>query len=52
MDPLETIVLDGQEKFTYVSSLLYNEEIEQLQRVLLRTIDMFAWNNSDMTKFD
>ena len=52
MDPLELVVLDGPEKFTYVSSLLSSEEKEQLQRVLLRTIDVFAWNHSDMTKID
>ena len=30
MDPLETIVLDEQEKFIYVSTLLSSEEKEQL----------------------
>ena len=45
-------MLDEPEKFTYVSSLLSSEEKEQLQRVLLRNIDMFAWNPSDMTGID
>ena len=31
-------MLDGPEKFTYVSSLLCNEEKERLQCVLLRNI--------------
>ena len=45
-------MLDVPEKFTYISSLLSNEEKEQLQRVLLRNIDVFAWNHSDMTGID
>ena len=52
VDPLEIVVLDRPEKFTYVSSLLSNEEKEQLQRVLLRNIDVFAWNHSDMIGID
>ena len=42
LDPLETVALDGPEKFTYVSSLLSSEEKEQLQRLLLGNIDVFA----------
>ena len=41
-------MLDGPEKFTYVNSLLSSEEKEQLQLVLLRNINVFAWNHSDM----
>ena len=41
-------MLDRPEKFTYVSSLLSSKEKEQLQRVLLRNIDLLAWNHSDM----
>ena len=52
MDPLESVVLDGLEKFTYVKSLLSKEQKEQLQHVLLRNIDVFAWNHSDMTGID
>ena len=48
MDPLEKVMLDGPEKFTYVSSLLSNEEREQLQLVLLNNIDVFAWSHSDI----
>ena len=46
--PLEKIELDGLERFTYVSSLLSNEEREQLQLTLLCNIDVFAWRHSDM----
>ena len=48
MDPLEKVTLNGPEKFTYVSSLLSNEENELLQLVLLNNIDVFAWSHSDM----
>ena len=48
MDPLEKVTLDGLEKFTYVNSLLSNEEREQLQLVLLNNIDVFAWSHLDM----
>ena len=52
MDPLETVVLDGPEKFTYFNCLLSSEEKEQVQRVLLRNIDVLAWNHSDMIGID
>ena len=48
MDPLEEVELDGLEKFTYVSSLLSNEEREQLRLTLLCNIDVFVWRHSDM----
>ena len=48
MDPLEEVELDRLEKFTYVSSLLSNEEREQLRLMLLRHIDVFTWRHSDM----
>ena len=48
MDPLEKLTLDGTKKFTYVSSLLSNEEREQFQLVLLNNIDVFAISHSDM----
>ena len=48
MDPLETIVLDGTKKFTYVSTLLFNKEKKQLQHVLLGNVYVFAWSHSDM----
>ena len=52
MEPLEIVVLDGSEKFTYVSTLLSNEEKEQLRRVLLGNANVFAWNHSDMAGVD
>ena len=52
MDPLETVAFDGLEKFTYVSSLLSGKEKRQLQRILLKNIDVFAWNHSNMTGID
>ena len=52
VDPLESVVLDGPEKFTYVSSLLSSEEKEQLLHVLLKNIDVFTWNQSDMIGID
>ena len=48
MDPLEKLTLDCPKKFTYVSSLLSNEEREQLQLILLNNIDVFVWSHSDM----
>ena len=48
MDPLEEVELDGLEKFTYISSLLTNEERAQLRLALLHNIDVFAWRHSDM----
>ena len=49
VEPLESIFLDGPDKSTYVSSLLSSGEKEQLQQVLLRNMDVFAWTHSDMT---
>ena len=48
MDPLEKVTLDGLEKFTYFSSVLSNEEMEQLQLMLLNNIVVFVWSQSDM----
>ena len=42
MNPLEKVTLDGPKKFTYVNSLLSNEERERLQLVLLNNIDVFS----------
>ena len=52
MDPLETIALDGPEKFTYASTLLSSEEKEQLKHVLLGNADVFSWSHSDMARID
>ena len=48
MDPLEEVELDGLKKFTYVSSLLTNEERAQLRLALLHNIDVFSWKHSNM----
>ena len=48
MDPLEEIEFDGLEWFIYFSSLMSNEEREQVQLTLLRNIDVFAWRHSDL----
>ena len=48
VDPLEEVELDGPKKFTYVTSLLSNEEREQLQLTLLHNIDIFAWRHFKM----
>ena len=48
MDPLEKEMLDGPKNFTYISSLLSNEDREQLRLVLLNNIDVFAWSHLDM----
>ena len=47
MDPLEEVEFDGPEKFTYVSSLLFIEEMEQLPLKLLRNIDVFPLSRID-----
>ena len=52
MDPLETIALDGSEKFTYVSTLLSSEDKKQLQHVLLGNTYVFTWSNSDIVGID
>ena len=52
MDPLKAVALDWPEKFTYVSTLLSNKEKEQLRRILLGNVDVFAWSHSDMAGID
>ena len=42
VDPIEKIMLDEPKKFTYISSLMSDEEREQLRFVLLNNIDVFA----------
>ena len=49
IDPLESILLGGPDKHTYVSSLLSGEEKERLWQVLLCNIDVFALTHSDLT---
>ena len=52
VDPLESVSLNGPEKFTYVITLLSNGEKEQLQCILLGKADVFAWSHSDMAGID
>ena len=52
MDPLEKVVLDRPEKFTYASSLLTDDKKEQLRLALLSNIDVLAWSHSDMVKIN
>ena len=52
MDPLEEVELDEPDKFTYISSLLFNEEREQLRLTLVHNIDVFSWRHSDMVRIN
>ena len=45
-------MLDGLEKFTYVSTPISNDEKEQLQRVLLGNANVFSWSHSNMAGID
>ena len=45
VEPLEKVMLDGPDKFTYASSLLTDDEKEQLRLALLSNIDVFAWSH-------
>ena len=42
MDPLEEVEFDGPANFTYVSSLMSNEEREQSRLMLLHNINVFS----------
>ena len=42
MDPLEKVMLDGHERFTYASSLRSSDKKERLRLVLLSNVDVFA----------
>ena len=48
VDLLESMTWDEPDKSTYVSSLLSGAEKEQIRRVLLHNMDVFAWTHSDM----
>ena len=48
MDLLEKVTLDRPKNFTYISSLLSNEERKQIRFMLLNDMDVFAWSHSDM----
>ena len=49
VDPLESMLIDGSDKGTYVSSLLTEEERARLREVLKANADVLAWTHSDMT---
>ena len=48
VDPLESMLVDGLDRCTYVNSLLIEEERARLQEVLKANADVFAWTHSDM----
>ena len=48
VDPLESILISGPGKCTYVSSLLSGEERARLQQILQANADVFAWTHSNM----
>ena len=50
VDPLESMIIDGPDRGTYVSSLLTEEERARLQEVLKANTDVFSWTHSDMTR--
>ena len=52
VDPLEKVTLDEPEKFTYIGSLMSNEEREQLRLMLLNNVNVFAWSHSDMIEIN
>ena len=49
VDPMESILIGGVGRYTYVSSLLTEEEREQIQQIIQANADVFAWTHSDMT---
>ena len=49
VDPLESLLIGGPDRCTYVSSLLTEEERARLQEVLKANADVFTWTHSDMT---
>ena len=49
VDPLESMLIGGPDRCTYVCSLLTGEERARLQQVLKFNTDVFAWTHSDMT---
>ena len=48
VDPLESILISGLGKCTYVSSLLSGEERARLQQILQANADVFAWTHSNI----
>ena len=49
VDPLEPILIGGPDRYTYISSLLIEEEKAQIQHILQANADVFAYTHSDMT---
>ena len=49
VDPLESIFIGEPGRYTYVSSLLTEEERAQIQQILQANADVFTWTHSDMT---
>ena len=52
VDPLESMLIGGPDRCTYISSLLIEEERDRLQEVLQTNADLFAWTISDMTRIN
>ena len=52
VNPLESMSLAKLDKSTYISSLLSSAEKEQIQQVLLRNMDVFAWTHSNMASIN
>ena len=50
IDLLESMLIGGPDRCTYVSSLQTEEERARLQKVLKANADVFAWTHSDMTR--
>ena len=50
VDPLESMLIGGPGRCTYISSLLTIKERARLQEVLKANADVFAWTHSDMTR--
>ena len=52
VDPLESMSLDEPDKSTYISSLLSGAKKEQIRKVMLHNMDVFAWTHSDMVNIN
>ena len=52
VDSLESILIGGPGKCTYVSSLLFGEERARLQQILQVNADVFAWTHSDTIRIN
>ena len=52
VDPMESILIGGPGKCTYVSSLLFGEERARLKQILQANADVFPWTHSDMIRIN